>query len=479
LSRDGEPRAPEIRRRAAARRAAPRRPTRPPLTRPPPPHAQSDCDDDYGFQYSDDEEVDEGEVDVENQYYNAKGLAESGELAAALAGFRAVIEMEGGAKGEWGFRAAKQALKAHLRLGDRAAALAAYREMLSYHSAVSRNAAEKKINSVLDHAGAAADDAEFLEGLYGATLEALAEAKNERLWFKTQMKLAHLHVAQRAPERAARTLAALRAACAADAAPGDDARRGTQLLEVYALEIQMHAEAGNAPQLKALYAAALGIRSAIPHPRIMGVIRECGGKMHMRARAWAAAATDFFEAFKSYDEAGAAARTRCLKYLVLASMLMESGVDPFDSQEARPYRGDPEVSAMTALVEAYQAADIRAFNRVLRERAAAIAGDPFVAPYVEDLRANVRAAVALRAVRPYRRVRVAALAGELGVGGAEAEALLVELILDGRLTGRLDQRAGVLELDRPEAEAAKHAALARWARQAEALNAQLEARLVI
>lgn len=48
---------------------------------------------------------------------------------------------------------------------------------------------------------------------------------------------------------------------------------------------------------------ALAIKSAIPHPRIMGVIRECGGKMHMHERSWADAATDFFEAFKSYDEA--------------------------------------------------------------------------------------------------------------------------------------------------------------------------------
>ena len=28
----------------------------------------------------------------------------------------------------------------------------------------------------------------------------------------------------------------------------------------------------------------------------MGVIRECGGKMHMHERAWSDAATDFFEA---------------------------------------------------------------------------------------------------------------------------------------------------------------------------------------
>jgi hypothetical protein len=82
----------------------------------------------------------------------------------------------------------------------------------------------------------------------------------------------------------------------------DDQRKGTQLLEVYAVEIQMHTEQKNTKQLKQLYNSALGVKSAIPHPRIMGIIRECGGKMHMAERTWADAATDFFEAFKSYDE---------------------------------------------------------------------------------------------------------------------------------------------------------------------------------
>lgn len=38
------------------------------------------------------------------------------------------------------------------------------------------------------------------------------------------------------------------------------------------------------------------------------------------------------QAFKNYDEAGALRRIQCLKYLVLATMLMESDVDPFDAQ---------------------------------------------------------------------------------------------------------------------------------------------------
>lgn len=57
-----------------------------------------------------------------------------------------------------------------------------------------------------------------------------------------------------------------------------------------------------------------------------GVIRECGGKMHLRENEFDRAHTDFFEAFKNYDESGSPRRTTCLKYLVLANMLMKSGM---------------------------------------------------------------------------------------------------------------------------------------------------------
>lgn len=59
-------------------------------------------------------------------------------------------------------------------------------------------------------------------------------------------------------------------------------------------------------------------------------------------------------------------RIQCLKYLVLANMLMESNVDPFDAQEAKPYKNDGEVLAMTNLVNAYQENNILEFEKILR-----------------------------------------------------------------------------------------------------------------
>lgn len=61
----------------------------------------------------------------------------------------------------------------------------------------------------------------------------------------------------------------------------DDQSKGTLLMELLALEVQMYQETGNVKKVKDTYNAAMRIKNAIPHPRTMGVIRESGGKMHM------------------------------------------------------------------------------------------------------------------------------------------------------------------------------------------------------
>ncbi|KAL5074464.1 hypothetical protein RYX36_013448, partial [Vicia faba] len=80
---------------------------------------------------------------------------------------------------------------------------------------------------------------------------------------------------------------------------------------------------------------------------IMGIIHEHGGKMHVAERQWAKAATNFFEA-------GNQRLIQCLKYFVLANMLMKSEINLFDGQEAKPYKNVPEILEITNLMEAYQ-----------------------------------------------------------------------------------------------------------------------------
>lgn len=416
----------------------------------------SDADEEtYDFEYEDDGSDEEGgDVDLENQYYNAKALKED-DPKAAVEALKKVLAAEGDEQGDWGFKALKQICKiSFLTLDDKETCLSYYRQLLTYtKSAVTRNYSEKSLNNILDYVSTSRDTA-FMELFYATTLQNLAEQKNDRLWLKTNLKLAKLWLDRREFDKLAQIIREMHAAqtrqddgptTAVADAPASSGR-DSSLLEVYALEIQLYTETKDNKKLRELYDRTLRVRSSITHPRTMGVIRECGGKMHMYDKRWKEAQQEFFESFRSYDEAGSGERIQVLKYLVLANMLMRSEINPFDSQETKPYRDDPQITPMTTLVEAYQRNDIAGVESILRTRRSEIMGDPFVAQYVSDILKNIRTAVLVRLVAPYTRVSLAYVAREVGVSIDEVERLLVELILDGQIAGRLDACTRRLDL---------------------------------
>jgi len=419
-------------------------------------------DEDYDLEYSEDSNS-EPDVDLENQYYNSKSLKENNPNGA-LESFQRVLDLENGEKGEWGFKALKQMIKINFRLQNYAEMMTRYKQLLTYiKSAVTRNHSEKSINSILDYISTS-KQMELLQNFYETTLEALRDAKNERLWFKTMTKLGKLYYDREEFNKLARILKQLRSSCQTDDGE-DDLKKGTQLLEVYALEIQMYTAQKNNKKLKALYDQSLHIKSAIPHPLILGVIRECGGKMHLREGEFEKAHTDFFEAFKNYDESGSPRRTTCLKYLVLANMLMKSGINPFDSQEAKPYKNDVEILAMTNLVNAYQNNDIKDFEKILKQNRQTIMEDTFIREHIEDLLRNIRTQVLIKLIKPYTRINITFISGELNIDPADVESLLVSCILDNTVRGRIDQVTGVLELDRGGEGSARYQALDKWNNQ--------------
>jgi len=64
---------------------------------------------------------------------------------------------------------------------------------------------------------------------------------------------------------------------------------------------------------------------------------------------------------------------------------MKSGINPFDSQEAKPYKNDPEILAMTNLVSAYQNNDITEFEKILKTNHSNIMDDPFIREHIEGI----------------------------------------------------------------------------------------------
>lgn len=103
---------------------------------------------------------------------------------------------------------------------------------------------------------------------------------------KTNLKLAKLWLDRKEYGLLSKIIRDLHASVKPEDPDSDqvDNSRGTLLLEILAMEIQMYTETKNKKRLREIYDQSTQVKSAIPHPRIMGIIRECGGKMHMSER---------------------------------------------------------------------------------------------------------------------------------------------------------------------------------------------------
>jgi COP9 signalosome complex subunit 2 len=336
-----------------------------------------------------------------------------------------------------------------LHTSDNSQAVEHYTELLTYvKNAVTRNYSEKSINNILDYIEKGSEGAEAsrcMEDFYSQTLQSFQSTNNERLWLKTNIKLAKLFLDRKEYGAVSKKLRELHKACEREDGT-DDPSKGTYSLEIYALEIQMFAETKNNKQLKRLYERALKVRSAVPHPKIMGIIRECGGKMHMSEENWKDAQSDFFESFRNYDEAGSLQRIQVLKYLVLTTMLMKSDINPFESQETKPYKNDPRIAAMTDLVDAYQRDDIRQYESVLNNNKDLLS-DPFIAENIDEVTRNMRTKAVLKLISPYTRFNLKFIGKALKISPSEVQDILGFLIVDKKVNGKINQQDGTVEIE--------------------------------
>ena len=74
--------------------------------------------------------------------------------------------------------------------------------------------------------------------------------------------------------------------------------------------------------MRQIYPKTVNLNAAVLDPRIMGVIREEGGKMQMAEGNWEDAYNELYEAFRNYQEAGNSRAKDCLKVLSAVKTLL-------------------------------------------------------------------------------------------------------------------------------------------------------------
>jgi len=294
-------------------------------------------EEDYEFDYSDNEQDDQHEddvgVEIENKYHESKQLREQS-LEGARYGFKAVLSLEAANKGKtgveiWGYKATKQLLKLAFRMNQLDEMMSYYVDLLKRINIgqVTRNKAEKNINGILDlistsqtdsftstsstadssstsstsSSSSSSSTSTALAQFYQTTLEALKGSGNERMAFKTNSKLARLYVDAKdwtnlrplllsmhsslLEEQSSSTMASPSKTMTSSSSSSSSllsagsGTRGTHLVEVYALYIQMFTELKDLKRVTDYARKAEDLLSvAVPQPFILGIIKECIGK---------------------------------------------------------------------------------------------------------------------------------------------------------------------------------------------------------
>lgn len=127
-------------------------------------------------------------------------------------------------------------------------------------------------------------------------------------------------------------------------------------------------------------------------------------------------------------------------------MLSGSDINPFDSQETKPYQNDPRISTMTDLVNAYQREDIHEYEKILQNNQDLLK-DPFIAENIDEVTRNVRTKAVIKLVAPYTRFTLAFISKQLKISLSEVQEIVGFLIVDKRLRGKINQQNGTVEVE--------------------------------
>lgn len=83
-----------------------------------------------------------------------------------------------------------------------------------------------------------------------------------------------------------------------------DISKTSCLLETLELEIQLCILTGEAKRMKSAYIETTKLAVAVNDPRIIGPIKESGGKMFMNEKNYSEAYKEFYASFCNYQETG-------------------------------------------------------------------------------------------------------------------------------------------------------------------------------
>ncbi|CAH6722669.1 putative COP9 signalosome complex subunit 2 [[Candida] jaroonii] len=331
----------------------------------------------YEFEFEDDEgsevELDNNEDEqLQNQYYNAKAYKDDN-LNLAIEKLKEITDNEPNNENMiWIYKSTKQIAKIYFHQQQFDKFLESLKSLIKLIPEVDdKSYLEESINKIFMNYTNIKDNSIVLR-ICDVILEMMSmlgkSNNNDRLWIKVNLnKLSILLLDSSNSKICHEIITELNQKLN----EVSDITRDSFSLEVIASEIELLTITNDLDmdRLVYLYEKSTTITSPVTHPRIIGIIKECGGKIEFFKKKYENSRQNFYESFKQFDESGSIEKNKVFKYLILLSIISENEFNPFESQETQHFVEEEEFRLLIDLIEIFNDLNLKDFEILVNDMA--------------------------------------------------------------------------------------------------------------
>jgi hypothetical protein len=275
-------------------------------------------------------------------------------------------------------------------------------------------------------------------------------------------------VKQHRYKEARELLDSLHSMCRLSNGSDDQKGKGAELMDIYAIRLIIAVQTRDR-RVKEWFEKTKNLFICVKNPKSSSIIKEAWGKMYAEQGQWRNAYMEFYSAFAGFEDCGEReSAKRNLKYLVVAHMLAKGEANPLLTCQGRVYAKEPDLVPLVQLRTAYDKRDVESFNESVEKffRTA----DEFIRSHLRSTVEEFQRLAALKILKSYKRIHIHQLARKLQISTEETESVLMNLILDGALHGKIDQVQGIFEMSAHQnaVENEKFQCLSTWSHCLEA-----------
>jgi len=219
------------------------------------------------------------------------------------------------------------------------------------------------------------------------------------------------------------------------------------LTEVHLTEARTYFDIRNIPKAKAsLTASRTAANSIYVAPSLQAELDEMSGTLQCEEGDNTTGYSYFFEAFEGYDQCSSPRAVVCLKYMILCKILGGNSADVpglLSGKHGLKYAG-PDLEAMGAVAKAAKDRSLDDFKVAVAAHTNYLHTDVLIARHLDILYEKMFEANLLKLIGPFSCVEIAHVAQLINQQVGTVEKKLSQMILDGNLSGILDQGKGHL-----------------------------------